>query len=136
MNIMLDTNIILDFIAVQHPWYQDAASIWKRIRADDDRGYVSASALTDIYYITKRKLDQTLAFKAIQLCHTALAICTVDRAIITRALTLQGKDFEDNVVIACAERENLDAIITRNRQDFQHASMLVYTPAEWLASVS
>lgn len=49
MNIMLDTNVIIDFIAVQQPWYQDADLIWQRIRNGKDRGYVSASALTDIY---------------------------------------------------------------------------------------
>lgn len=54
MNIMLDTNIIIDFITMQQPGYQDADLIWKRIRSGKDRGYVSASALTDIYYITSQ----------------------------------------------------------------------------------
>ena len=136
MNILLDTNLIIDFIAVQQPWYQDADLIWKRIRAGNDRGYVCAAALTNVYYIVSRKLDRTLALKAVHLCHSALAICTVDQAVITRALNLSGKDFEDNVVIACAERENLDAIITRNSKDFQHASIPVYTPPDWLAFIT
>ena len=132
---MLDTNVSIDFIAIQHPWYQDANSIWQRIRSGKDRGCVSASALTDIYYITSRKLNPALALKAVQLCHSTLTICTVDHAIITRALNLPGQDFEDNVVIACAERENLDAIVTRNQKDFQHSAISVYTPSQWIAFV-
>jgi hypothetical protein len=108
----------------------------KRIRAGHDQGYVSASALTDIYYITSRKLDRTLALKAVHLCHSVLAICTVDQAIITRSLNLSGKDFEDNVVIAYAERESLDAIISRNSKDFQHAAIPVYTPSDWLTFIT
>ena len=133
MNIMLDTNVIIDFIAVQQPWYQDVSQIWKRIRAGDDYGYVSASALTEIYYITRRKLDRTQAFKTIQLCYGVLNVCSVDQAIIARALHLKGKDFEDDIVIACAERENLDAIITRNTKDFQQSSISSYTPSEYLS---
>ncbi len=132
MNIMLDTNVIIDYIAVRQPWYQDVEQIWKRIRSGADRAYVSASALTDIYYITRRMLDDTFALKAVTLCTHTLAICTVDRAIVSHALALSGGDFEDNIVIACAQREQLDAIVTRNYQDFHHAAITVYTPADYV----
>jgi predicted nucleic acid-binding protein len=134
MRIMLDTNVIIDLMAVQQPWYQDADQIWKRIQGGADQGYVSASALTDIYYIVRRNLDRTLALAAVQLCYRTLSICAVDQATISRALALPGGDFEDNVVVACAEREDLDAIITRNQKDFAHSSVAVYTPADWLRS--
>jgi predicted nuclease of predicted toxin-antitoxin system len=53
----------------------------------------------------------------------------------TNVIILAGQDFEDNIVIACAERENVDAIITRNHKDFHHSSISVYTPSDWLAFV-
>ena len=132
MNLMLDTNVIIDYIARRQPWYQDVEQIWERLRTGADRGYVSASALTDIYFITKRILNDAVALKAVTLCDNSLTICVVDRSTIRRALALRGSDFEDNVVIACAERENLDAIITRNRHDFQYSSVPAYTPADYL----
>lgn len=84
MNIMLDTNVILDTIAKREPWYQDVAQVWQRIRSGVDQGYVSASALTDIYYITSRILDDALALKAVTLynrCrstypHVSIEMCT------------------------------------------------------------
>ncbi len=133
---MLEPNVIIDFITVRQPWYQDVEQIWKRLRTGEDHGYVSASALTDIYYLTSRKLDPAFALKAVLLCHSTLAICTVDRAIVTRALELSGNDFEDNIVIACAERENLAAIVTRNNKDFQSSSIPVYTPLDYLAIIN
>lgn len=57
MNIMLDTNVIIDYIAVRQPWYLDVEQIWNRVLSGSDQGYVSASALTDIYYITSRILE-------------------------------------------------------------------------------
>ena len=129
---MLDTNVIIDYIAVRQPWYLDVEQIWNRVLSGSDQGYVSASALTDIYYITSRILDQTLALKAVALCCNSLTICPVDRETIMHALAMPGGDFEDNVVIACAERELLDAIVTRNQKDFQHCTLPVYTPSDYL----
>lgn len=136
MNILLDTNVIIDYIAARQPWYREADQIWKRVRKGTDRGFVSASALTDIYYITCRILDQSLALKATILCYHSLTICTVDRTTVARALALPVNDFEDNIVIACAEQDDIDAIITRNNQDFQHTSITVYTPSEYLISIN
>ena len=31
MNIMLDTNVMIDYIAVRQPWYQDVEQLWNCI---------------------------------------------------------------------------------------------------------
>lgn len=43
------------------------------------------------------------------------------RAALERAQALSGSDFEDNVQIACAELNGLDAIVTRNPADSEGA---------------
>ena len=56
--------------------------------------------------------------------------------MLEHAYLLTGKDFEDDLQIACAISEKLDAIITRNLADFQHASLPVYTPSDWIAQTT
>ena len=48
---------------------------------------------------------------------------------------MPGKDFEDNLVMACAELMELDAIVTRNKVDFAGSTISVLTPSELLARI-
>lgn len=56
----------------------------------------------------------------------------VDKLTLLRARALTGSDFEDTVIIACAEAERLDFIITRNPDDFQRSQISVMTPADFV----
>jgi hypothetical protein len=48
------------------------------------------------------------------------------------ARALPGSDFEDNVIMACAEAERLDFIITRNPDDFEPSPIAVITPTDFV----
>jgi predicted nucleic acid-binding protein len=48
---------------------------------------------------------------------------------------LASMDFEDNIQIACAIANRLDAIVTRDKK-FQRSSIPVLTPAELLKRLS
>ena len=45
------------------------------------------------------------------------------------------RDFEDAVQLACAIAENLDAIITRNPQDFEGAALPILSARQLLESL-
>ncbi len=62
-------------------------------------------------------------------------ICSIDRTVLEQALLLIGNDFEDNVQIVAAMQAGLDAIVTRNPDDFAHAPIAVHTPAALLAQL-
>jgi len=66
----------------------------------------------------------------------AFEVCAVDRRALEQAETLPGDDFEDNVQIACASIANLDAIITRNKDDFEGAQPHALLPSELLAQLT
>lgn len=53
----------------------------------------------------------------------ALEICNVNRNILETAFASNLRDFEDAVQLACAYAKNVDAIITRNADDFTGASL-------------
>lgn len=52
MQILIDTNVILDVLLNRESFAQDAVKILK-LPASDVQKYVSASAITDIYYIAR-----------------------------------------------------------------------------------
>jgi len=53
MNVLIDTNVILDVLLHREPFHEDAARIITLSENDKINGFVSASAITDIFYITR-----------------------------------------------------------------------------------
>lgn len=135
MNVLIDTNIVLDVLLEREPRLVEAQAVWQA--CDDERitGYLLASTFTDIYYIARRTVGRDKAREAVEVCLAAFAICGIDRAVLEHALLLTGTDFEDNVQIAAALQSELDAIVTRNPHDFAHAPLPVLTPITLLAQL-
>jgi predicted nucleic acid-binding protein len=133
MKILIDTNIILDVLLNRAPWVTDSQAIWDACDKGKATGYVTATTLTNIFYIAKRATNLAQAQQAVRLCLDTFTVCPVDQDVLERAYQIFSKDFEDDVQIACAVLSGLDAIITRNTADFSHATIPVFTPAVWAA---
>lgn len=135
MRVLFDTNVVLDVLLNREPWAADSSAVWQ---ANDDGqivGYVTACALTDIFYIAHRLSTLEMARTAVRVCLEAFEVCAVGLPALKLAETLPGSDFEDNLQIACAFRADVDVILTRDKTGFRDASMSVMTPAELLAKV-
>jgi len=135
MRVLLDTNVLLDVLLAREPWLAEAAAVW---RASDDRrivGYLTASTITDIFYIARRLAGLEVAQDSVRVCLEAFEVCAVDRQALEQAAALPGSDFEDNLQIACAVIAGLDAIVTRDRDGFQSAAIQVLAPSELLAKI-
>jgi predicted nucleic acid-binding protein len=129
VKVLLDTNIVLDVMLAREPFLLDSKAVWQA--CDDGRinGYILASALTDIFYIARKVAGRDSARQAVEVCLAAFAVCPVNQTVLEQALQLPGSDFEDNVQIAAAVQSAMDAIVTRNPDDFAHAPLVVISPA-------
>ena len=59
-------------------------------------------------------------------------VCPLDQATLQAALPLPLADYEDAVQLASALASNLDAMVTRNLDDYKNASLPVFSPTELL----
>ncbi|MEQ9622495.1 PIN domain-containing protein [Coleofasciculus chthonoplastes] len=133
MRVLLDTNIILDFFLEREPFFQLASEVFEAIAAERIEGLISASSATDIFYICKRQtqnLEQ--ARQILTQTLTLLSVCPVDYTVLNTALNSGLVDFEDAVQIACAVAQQVDAIVTRNPQDFQTTAVSIFTVSQLL----
>ena len=136
MKVLLDTNAVLDVLLARQPWVAAAQAVW---RAHDEgliTAFVSASSMTDVYYIVRRLAGAELAREAIRTCIATFEICTVDRAVLVDADRLPGRDFEDNVQIACAVLAALDAIVTRDPRGYADSPIGVLSPDDLLRQLA
>ncbi|GAB4540169.1 MAG: hypothetical protein Fur002_06420 [Anaerolineales bacterium] len=91
----------------------------------------------NIYYIARKTLqNQDEARNLIAKILGLFKICALTKAELQSALSLPFTDYEDAMQTASALIENLDAIVTRNKNDFAGASIPVYSPAEFLQLIS
>ncbi|GBR75199.1 toxin PIN domain [Candidatus Termititenax aidoneus] len=135
MNILLDTNIILDVLLKRSPFYIEALKIFELAEADKINGFISATAFTDIYYLVRKVVGNKNVQKILRQLTAIFTILAVAEPEILNALDLQWKDFEDAVQYTTALGAQMDGIVSRNKQDYPDSKVPLYEPAEFLQKI-
>lgn len=130
--VLFDTNIILDIALKRVPHFELAAELFGMIDEMKITGHVTASTITDIYYISKKQKGHMSAIAFISSLIEILDVVGVNRETIINALEMDLKDFEDSIQASAAQYYKLDCIITRNELDFEKSDLKVFTPEEYL----
>nr|WP_314994367.1 PIN domain-containing protein [uncultured Treponema sp.] len=136
MQVLIDTNVILDVLLNRNPFVQDAVKILK-IPEDNMQKFVSASAVTDIYYIAYQEIRDKIKVKdLIKTLLQVVHVADVAEANILAALNSDWSDFEDSVQNSVAESHNYDVIITRNKGDYNKSNLQLFSPKEFLEEIN
>ncbi|BAZ10798.1 hypothetical protein NIES4071_26220 [Calothrix sp. NIES-4071] len=130
MRVLIDTNVVLDFLQEREPFVEDAAMLFEKVDAGEVEGFIAATTITNIYYIVRRAAGTEKALEAIIQVLTDLHICAVERTILEQAIALNFRDFEDAVQCACAIAHGVDAIVTRDASGFVGSEIPVMSPRE------
>ncbi len=130
MRVLIDTNVVLDFLQEREPFAENAAKLFKRIDAGEIEGFIAATTITNIYYIVRKAAGAIVAQDAISQVLTDLNICVVDRNVLEQAIALNFRDFEDAVQYVCGVAHSVDAIVTRDASGFVGVEIPVMSPEE------
>lgn len=128
--LLLDTNIILDIALKREPHFELSSKIFELIDKKRIIGYITASTVTDIYYISRKEKGNEIAIEFISNLMEIVDVIGVDKSIIIKALKSNLKDFEDAVQISAAEYYEIEIIVTRNKSDFLNSGLEILTPKE------
>jgi len=131
MNILVDANIALDVLLERQPFYISGCQVLGLSKGGVGV-FISASTITDIYYITRKNLERKTAVTLLKNLLTNIEIASVTGKEIRRALDIDWNDFEDAVQYVIGESLAVDYIVTRNTFDFASATFPVVTPDELL----
>ena len=137
MKIMCDTNIIMDMLLAREPFDDDSCTVLTLCEEHRMDGFVSASSITDIYYLVRKHTHSTeLAYKAVGKLLEIVKVCSVTNNDVLMAFQKKAKDFEDCLMAVCAKSIHCDYIITRNKKDFEEFDIPLLTPSELLQQLS
>ena len=136
MKILLDTNIIIDNALEREPFWNASEQVLLLIEQGKIAGYISASTFSDLYYIIRKARGRDWTLSYLNQLITFCQIATVNQAVITTAFTTNFKDFEDAIQYSTAVVNQLDAIITRNPQDFPVVTPRILTPDQLIEELT
>jgi len=136
MKVLVDTNVVLDILLNRVPFYDSSAYVEVLAEAKIITGYISASAITDIFFIAKGTLGKKSTKEALKNLLSVFKPATVTDNHIYQALNLDWKDFEDSVQYVVGEGFSADYIITRNIDDYASGSIPVVTPEQFIKVVA
>ena len=132
-NVLIDTNVILDYVLLRDGFCDIARELLERLIISKSKIWLTASTITDIYYISKKDLkDGAAARQIIAKLLNTFQIADVNRGDCLNALDLEIDDYEDALVAVCAQKVKAQYIVTRNTKHFEGSPVKAISPEEIL----
>lgn len=132
MKVLIDTNIILDYLADRTPFADNAEKIIS-LCGEELTGILTASAITDVYCILRKVVGREQALEHLKLLFSVLDVAEVGKNDLLRAMELDMEDFGNALAAQCARRMKAEHIITRNIKDFLNSPILPIAPDDFLS---
>jgi predicted nucleic acid-binding protein len=133
---MIDANILLDVLLEREPFFSSSRAVLQLCESKKVYGFLSASSVTDIFYITWKALQSTeLAYKTLGSILDIVKVLTVTNEDVLSAYLQHAADFEDCLLATCAKSNKCSAIVTRNKKDFLEFGITLLSPEELLQSI-
>lgn len=132
MNLLADTNIILDLLAKREPHYVFAAELFSLADKKKIKLYASSISIVNTNYILSKSLSEMRAREIHRKFRILVQILPCTEKIIDLGLNSDFKDYEDAIQYYTAMEYNIDSIISRNLKDFKGAKIPVMTSEDFL----
>lgn len=132
MKVMFDTNIILDLLLNRQPFCEMSSRVIDLSATKVIEGYVTASAITDIYYLAYKMIkDKNKVCSLLERLLQIVSVAGVTETEIVTALHSSWNDFEDAVQYFTAKKIEASYIVTRNKKDYMSGDIAVMEPQEF-----
>jgi predicted nucleic acid-binding protein len=135
MKVLLDTNVILDFVLLRQPFAGDATALWVANEQGRYEAYISAITPVNLFSVARKEIGRVRAQGAVGEILSQIRICAIDAVVVWDAHSLQWSDYEDAVQHASATANGLKVIVTRNLNHYKNATLPVFSPADFLAQL-
>ena len=137
MVVLIDTNVLLDYLLTREPFYEDAKDIVVACTEGKAKGCIAAHSISNMFYILRK--DYSIKERREILSNLCLIFDVegIDKEKILAGLQNEDfTDFEDCLQDECAKQIHADYIITRNTDDFSNSHIPAITPSDFLEKYS
>jgi predicted nucleic acid-binding protein len=132
MVLLIDTNIIIDYLTDREPFCKSSNKIMEMIFSKKHKGVLAVHSIPTLWYILRKKFTADERREFILSLIRVFDIAPLDKKAIISALNRPDfTDFEDCLQGESAVGSHAQCIITRNTKDFALSRVPVYTPEEF-----
>jgi len=136
MRVLVDTNVILDVLLNRPTFFIDSRLVFELAEQKQIIGYITASSITDIFYIVSKEIkNNETVYQVIENLTALFSVVPVSEATIANALALRWKDFEDAVQFMAARENDISFIVTRNISDYKCSDIHCITPTNFIQDI-
>ena len=135
MTLLIDTNIILDYILQRQPFFENAKSVMKLCSTEKIDGCVALPTVTNMWYILIKIPDEKRRLILKSVCELLQVGGTAHEEVVSAIDTEKFKDFEYCIQTKCAKSAKADYIVTRNISDFVFSEIPAITPEQLLDKI-
>ena len=154
-SILVDTNVWLDYYAIDRPAYKAAHDLMSYSFAHDIGILYPADIIKDVFYLVESTMKRIMRARGVGLTHHDAAVANefawgavnhmrenavavdIGHADVWFAAKLRTvhNDFEDNLILAAAEKAKPTFLVTNDEQLIKHATVAALTPTDALAAL-
>lgn len=132
MIVLIDTNVIIDYLIEREPFYTASREIIRRCAEKEMKGYLAFHTVPNLWYILRRVPEDRRRKWLYDLC-SFLRVAGAEHDEVLRAIgDSDFSDFEDCLQDKCAKGVKAQFIITRNTDDFACSDVKAILPEDFL----
>ena len=133
--ILVDTNIILDYVLMRAPFYEEAKGIVLACADGKVNGCIAAHSIPNMFYILRKDYNEKERREILVDICTIFDIEGIDKTKLLAGLQNEGfSDFEDCLQMECAKAYGAEYIVTRNIPDYKMSEVKAILPKDYLAA--
>lgn len=136
MVVLIDTNVLLDFLLGREPHFSNADRIIKLCADQKMQGFMAAHSISNMFYILRKDMSVEVRREVLLNLCDILAIEGINSVKVIDALKNNAfVDLEDCLQSSCAKNIKADYIVTRNIKDFEASEVPAILPEKFLSVV-
>jgi len=133
MKVLIDSDVILDLLIDRKPFSKESLDILSWCEKGRITGYWTPVIISNVYYILSKYASEKMARSTITELNEILEVVSINKSVINLALESKFKDFEDALQNYSAELNlEIEAIITRNENDYKLSKLSVFSPTDFI----
>jgi len=136
MDILLDTNIILDSLLQREPFARCADAIIDLCESGEIQGFLACHTFPNVFYILRKQFTIDERKDILFLLTKTFTVVGIDVEMILSAIKSENfQDLEDSLQTECAIKMDLNYIVTRDPKGFIESEVSAISPEEFLQKI-
>lgn len=137
MKVLVDTNVLLDFLCKRDPFSADAEKVFLLgVKHQIDIYICGLSFVNAIYTARKYGVPTEDCIKSLKGLLTFCSVSDINHDILLSAFNSGWKDTEDAVQFMSGQASSVECVITRDKKGFKESTCPIYSPEEFLHNSS